>query len=61
VTRRFHSPLERTASPSGELIFEEPLSATMRENQGKPEDDFDLWKIDRDATEETHQAEFALK
>jgi len=23
--------------------------------------DFDLWKLDRDAQEETHQAEFALK
>lgn len=23
--------------------------------------DFDLWKINRDAEEETHQAEFALK
>jgi len=34
----------------------------MRE---KPEEDvdrdFDLWKLDRDAQEETHQAEFALK
>jgi len=25
------------------------------------ERDFDLWKLDRDAQEETHQAEFALK
>jgi len=25
------------------------------------ESDFDLWKLDRDAQEETHQAEFALK
>jgi len=25
------------------------------------EQDFDLWKLDRDAQEETHQAEFALK
>lgn len=34
----------------------------MRENNGKPtEEDFDLWKLDRDAEEETHQAEFALK
>jgi hypothetical protein len=34
----------------------------MRENHDKPvEEDFDLWKLDRDATEETHQAEFALK
>ena len=23
--------------------------------------DFDLWKLDRDAQEETHQAEFAQK
>lgn len=34
----------------------------MRENFGRPrEEDFDLWKINRDAEEETHQAEFALK
>jgi hypothetical protein len=34
----------------------------MLENYGKPvEEDFDLWKLDRDASEETHQAEFALK
>jgi hypothetical protein len=25
------------------------------------ERDFDLWKLDRDAQEETHQAEFAQK
>ena len=24
-------------------------------------EDFDLWKIDRNAEEETHQVEFALK
>jgi hypothetical protein len=34
----------------------------MREIVEKPrEEDFDLWKIDRNAEEETHQAEFVLK
>jgi hypothetical protein len=34
----------------------------MREKQEETSDeDFDLWKIDRNAQEETHQAEFALK
>jgi len=34
----------------------------MRETYEKPrEEDFDLWKLDRNAEEETHQAEFALK
>lgn len=34
----------------------------MREKQDEERgQDFDLWKIDRDAQEETHQAEFALK
>ena len=31
------------------------------QNEGKDEDEFDLWKIDRSSAEETHQAEFALK
>jgi len=34
----------------------------MRETpEERGEIDFDLWKLDRDAQEETHQAEFALK
>jgi len=34
----------------------------MREICERPtEEDFDLWKINRDAEEETHQMEFALK
>src|SRR3989449_11259446 len=34
----------------------------MRETpEERRERDFDLWKLDRDAQEETHQAEFALK
>jgi hypothetical protein len=34
----------------------------MRETpEESGESDFDLWKLDRDAQEETHQAEFALK
>jgi len=34
----------------------------MRETpEASSERDFDLWKLDRDAQEETHQAEFALK
>ena len=34
----------------------------MREICERPtEEEFDLWKINRDAEEETHQAEFALK
>ena len=34
----------------------------MRENEEQASgEDFDLWKLDRDAQEETHQAEFALK
>jgi len=34
----------------------------MREIYERPaEEDFDLWKINRDAEEETHQMEFALK
>jgi len=34
----------------------------MRETRVEVVDqDFDLWKLDRDAQEETHQAEFALK
>jgi len=34
----------------------------MRETpEESSERDFDLWKLDRDAQEETHQAEFALK
>jgi len=34
----------------------------MREKQEEEHDeDFDLWKLDRDAQEETHQAEFADK
>jgi len=34
----------------------------MRENQEGPRgEDIDLWRLDRDAQEETHQAEFALK
>jgi hypothetical protein len=34
----------------------------MRENHEEASgDDFELWKLDRDAEEETHQAEFALK
>jgi len=34
----------------------------MRETpEENAEIDFDLWKLDRDAQEETHQAEFALK
>jgi hypothetical protein len=35
---------------------------SMRESQEEARvDDFDLWKLDRGAEEETHQAEFALK
>jgi hypothetical protein len=30
-------------------------------NEPSDEDEFDLWKIDRNSAEETHQAEFALK
>ena len=30
-------------------------------NELVSEADFDLWKIDRGSTEETHQSEFALK
>jgi hypothetical protein len=30
-------------------------------NELMSEPDFDLWKIDRGSTEETHQSEFALK
>ena len=38
------------------------VEGSMRENQEEPRgEDFDLWKLDRDAQEETHQAEFALK
>jgi len=34
----------------------------MRETPEEVVDrDFDSWKLDRDAQEETHQAEFALK
>ena len=34
----------------------------MRETRVEVVDqDFDLWKLDRDAQEETHQAEFATK
>ena len=34
----------------------------MRENEEQAiGEDFDLWELDRDAQEETHQAEFALK
>ena len=34
----------------------------MRENEEQASgEDFDLWKLDRDAQEETHLAEFALK
>jgi len=34
----------------------------MRETpEAISERDFDLWKLDRDAQEETHQTEFALK
>jgi hypothetical protein len=34
----------------------------MRENREEEHDeDFDLWKLDRGAEEETHQAEFADK
>jgi len=34
----------------------------MRETlEESGERDLDLWKLDRDAQEETHQAEFALK
>jgi hypothetical protein len=34
----------------------------MREEEEEsPGKDFELWKLDRDAMEETHQAEFALK
>ena len=37
------------------------LSAAMRETPEEVERDFDLWKLDRDAQEETHQAEFVQK
>ena len=33
----------------------------MREQDQSSEEDFDLWKLDRESAEETHQAEFALK
>lgn len=34
----------------------------MQENhETHATEDFDLWKIDRNAEEETHQVEFALK
>jgi len=34
----------------------------MQEIYERPEEeDFDLWKINRNAEEETHQVEFALK
>lgn len=32
-----------------------------RKKEVKTSDDFDVWKIVRGASEETHQAEFALK
>ena len=39
-----------------------PLSPSMREpNETADEEEFDLWKIDRNSAEETHQAEFVLK
>ena len=37
------------------------LSAAMRGTPVEVERDFDLWKLDRDAQEETHQAEFVQK
>jgi hypothetical protein len=38
------------------------LRSSMRETKEEDrEQDFDFWKVDRAAQEETHQAEFALK
>ena len=47
---------------SVKFILDDPFLRSMRETPEEVgERDFDLWKLDRDAQEETHQAEFALK
>jgi hypothetical protein len=46
----------------GRFIPAVAMESVMRENEEEASgEDFDLWKIDRKAQEETHQAEFALK
>jgi len=37
------------------------LTSSMKEDPSTEEEDIDLRKIDRGASEETHQAEFVLK
>jgi hypothetical protein len=65
VTRlggRIDRPRVSPETSSGRFIPAVTIVSSMREDQEEAsEEEFDLWKLDRNAQEETHQAEFALK
>jgi len=59
---RLYRPRIPPETSSVRFIPGEPVLRLMRETpEERRERDFDLWKLDRDSQEETHQAEFALK